>query len=347
MLSGIGGVIYATIVTVLSVLTTLCLETDGERALLCLFVCILFFAAAYFTLALLIHDKLPLVIASYIVSIAGSFILTSDPARSVMCTGAYVTAIAVWLFTRKKLLSYTGNICLAASFGAWFFVVMLCTLAYRKYGSFGLDSLVRAYESFCEVILREPRATVLLLEAEATEEMAGFISNYKSLVATLEELLSLMIYSVPSLFLSICSVGGFAVVFGAKRHRAMAGLEDTVGRFEISVVSAVLFVVANLLTLFIDPITPIGIALITVRAPLELGLAFSGLIYGISWIRKNNKNQMYYVIVVIIAVMMPSVCVALLAYLGAYRIVFLDRLRRLAEKKGQRGQGLTEEVLYG
>ena len=333
MLSGIGGVIYATIVTALSLLTTLCLQTDGERALLCLLVCVFFFAAAYFTVALLIHEKLPLVIASYIVSIVGSFILTGDPARSVMCTGAYVTAIAVWLFTRKKLLSYTGNICLAASFGAFFFVVMLCTLAYHKYGSFALDSLVRAYESFCEVILREPRATVLLLEAETTEDMAGLVANYKSLVATLEEMLSLMIYSVPSIFLSICAAGGFVVVFGVKRHRSIAGLEDTVGRFEISVVSAVLFVIANLLTLFIDPITPIGIALITVCAPLELGLAFSGLIYGISWIRKNNKSQMYYVIPIIIAVMLPSVFVASLAYLGAYCIVFLDRLRRLAEKK--------------
>ena len=132
--------------------------------------------------------------------------------------------------------------------------------------------------------------------------------------------------------MSASAVCGFVCVFSVKRHRRMAALEDTVGAFELSTISAVLYIVLKLIVLFIDPITPVGIAIVSINAPIELGLALYGAMYGVKWIKKNGKSQMYYVIPIMIAVMLPSVCVSLLAYLGAYRTVFLDRLRRLSQK---------------
>ena len=112
----------------------------------------------------------------------------------------------------------------------------------------------------------------------------------------------------------------------------MLQLPDTIGAFEITVFSAVFYIIAQLIILFIDPITPIGITLITISSPLELGLALSGVLFGMAWLKKNNKGRGYYVAAVAVLVIMPSMAVTILAYLGAYSTVLVYRFRRMLER---------------
>ena len=331
-LSGAGALIFAGVVSLLCVAAASCLRTDAQAAVLSLISIPLMLAAVYFCCALLCHGRYIHLCLSAICGVILSLLLVGDMLCALLPICFYLPSIVLWLALRGRRATYTGMIVVSGGVVGAVLLVVFCALVYTKYAEISLSSFVRAYESFCEVILSSPRATLAMLEAEAGEGMQSFIDSYRSLVLTLDEMLDIMLYSVPSLFMSVCAIGGFICVYSYKRNIRMQALEDHVGGFEMSVVSAVLYILLNLLVLFIDPITPLGIALITVSAPIELGLALFGGIWGYYWIKKHNKSQIYYVIAILLAVMMPSVCVSLLAYLGAYNTVLLFRLRRLAEK---------------
>lgn len=331
-LSGIGAIIYSVLLCASCILSALCLRTDAAGAVYSLLAVVFFCAGLYVISALLTHGKEKHMLISLVLSFAGAYLLTADILRSLLGVTVFAVPLIISYTTARRRFTYTGNVCIAAAATGGCFILMLCSLAYFKYGELSLGVLVRAYESFCNIILAAPRETLAFFEAEGGEQMAAFTEQYRTLVRTLEELLSVMLYSLPSMFMSVCAICGFVCVFSVKRYRRMAGLEDTVGAFELSSVSAVLYIILNLIALFIDPITPFGIAIVSISAPMELGLALYGAAYGLKWIKKNGKSQMYYVIPIMIAVMLPSVCVSLLAYLGAYRTVFLDRLRRLSQK---------------
>lgn len=331
-LSEIGAALYAAAITLLCVLGALCLRTDFETAVWSMLCIVLLPCAAYLCTALLTHGRLMLTLLSAAGSFLLSLIITGDAVRSLTVLVFYVPAVAVWFYCSRYGVTFTGGIVAGGAGVGAALLIILCVLVRVKYGEVSLSSFIRAYESLCEVILSSPRATLALLEAESAVGMEAFIDSYRTLLLTLDEMLGIMLYSIPSIFMSVCAIGGFACVFSYKRHVRMQAQEDRVGRFEMSAVSAVLYIILNLLVLFIDPITPLGIAVITVCSPIELGLALLGGVWGYYWIKKNNKSQAYYVIPILLAVILPSVCITLLAYFGAYRTVFLWRLRRLAEK---------------
>lgn len=332
MLSDVGAALFSVVVTLLCALSAVCLRTDVDGAVYSLLAVVFMLFSVYLVSALLAHGRLLMVCLSAIVTFIAGFILTADVLRAALPLTFYAAPLFVEFAQRKYRLTYTGGVVVGAVAIGTSLVCVLCALVYSKYGEVSLSSVVRAYESFCELILSSPRASLSMLEAEAVDGMESFIDSYRALVLTLDEMLDLMLYSVPSIFMSVCVIGGFICVFSQKRHRRMQALEDTIGPFEMSVVSAVLYIVLNLLMLFVDPITPFGIAVITVCAPIELGLTLLGGVWGYFWVKKNDKSQMYYVIPVLLAVMIPSACITLLAYLGAYRTVFLYRIRRLQER---------------
>lgn len=337
MLSDVGAALFSAVVTLLCALSAVCLRTDVEGAVYSLFAVAFMLISVYLISALLTHGRLLIVCLSAIVAFIAGFVLTADLLRAALPLTFYVAPMLAYFIVKKHRLTYTGGVVVGAVAIGTSLVCILCALVYSKYGEVSLSSVVRAYESFCELILSSPRASLSMLEAEAVEGMESFVESYRALVLTLEQMLDVMLYSLPSIFMSVCAIGGFVCIFSQKRHRRMQALEDSIGPFEMSVVSAVLYIVLNLLILFVDPITPLGIAVITVCSPIELGLALLGGVWGYFWIKKNDKSQMYYVIPVLLAVMIPSACISLLAYLGAYRTVFLYRLRRLQEKNADDG----------
>lgn len=332
MLSGIGAVLYSVAATVLFMLGALCMRTDGEGALACFLIPVLYIAGSYLTEALLVQGRAALVIASALSSVLCGYVLSANMLHSLLCLTAFAGAWAVYISTQKKRFGFVGNICLSSVFYALGFTLMLCVLLYEKYSDVSMDTLMRAYESFTEVICAEPRAALDIILQTEGEEAARLAESYKVMLSTLDEMLELMVYSVPSLFASICVIGGFFTVFAAKKHRRMLGLPDTVGAYAITVFSSVFYIATKLIVLFIDPITPVGITLITISAPLELGLALSGVLFGMAWLKKNNKGRGYYVAAIAVFVMMPSLSVTLLAYLGAYSTVLVYRFRRMIEK---------------
>ncbi len=332
MLSGVGAVLYSVASTVLFMLGTLCMRTDGEQALSCFLIPVLFIAGSYLAVALLVQGRMPLFIAAAASSVLCGYVLSANILHSLMCLCAFAGAFAVYTATKKKSFGFVGNICLSAVFYALTFLLTLGVLLYEKYSEIGMDTLLRAYDSFCEVLCSEPRAVLeemKQIEGESAEQLA---ESYSQMISTLEQMLELMVYTVPSMLVSVCVIGGFFTVAAVKRHRRMLELPDTVGAFEITVFSAVFFVATKLVVIFIDPITPVGITLITVLAPLELGLAVSGVLFGVAWLKKNNKGKLYYLIAAALLVLMPSYAVSILAFLGAYSTVLVYRFRRMIEK---------------
>lgn len=332
MLSGIGAVLYSVAATVLFMLGALCMRTDGEGALSCFLIPVLYIAGSYLSTALLVQGRGALFIASAVSSVLCGYVLTSNILHSILCLTAFAGACAVYLATRKKYFGFVGCICLSAVFYALGFIIILCVLLYEKYSAVSMETLLRAYESFTEVMCAEPRAALDAIMQTEGEEAARMAESYKKMLSLLDEMLDLMVYTVPSMFVTVCAAGGFFTVVAAKKHRRMLGLPDTVGAFEITVFSALLFIIAKLVVMFIDPITPIGITLITVLAPLELGLAVSGALFGMAWLKKNNKGRGYYIAAIAVFVLMPSQAVTLLAFLGAYSTVLVYRFRRMIEK---------------
>ena len=331
-LSEIGAVLYSVAATLMFMLGTLCMRTDGEGALCCFFIPVLYTIGSYLIVALLVQGRGALFIASALSSVLCGYVISENILHSALCLVVFVLAYAVFISTREKRFGFVGNICLSSVFYALCFMLMLCVLLYEKYSEVSMEMLLRAYESFTEVISAEPRAALQVIIETEGEEAARLAETYKSMLSTLDEMLDVMLYSVPSLFASICVICGFFSVFAIKKHRRMLQLTDTIGAFEITVFSAVFYIIAQLIILFIDPITPIGITLITISSPLELGLALSGVLFGMAWLKKNNKGRGYYVAAVAVLVIMPSMAVTILAYLGAYSTVLVYRFRRMLER---------------
>ncbi len=337
MLSGIGAAAYSVAAALLLVICVYCMRTDAQQAILCLLIPFLYMGAGYLISALLVQGRAVFALACAAAGVLGGYVLVLDPVRAVLCLGAFVSPVCVYFSTKKKRLTFSGNICLSACGIAFSLVCVLCVLSYKKYGEFGIDAFVRAYGSLCEIILREPKATLEYLRANGTEELGEMTEYYAALVKTLEELLSVMLYSVPSLFINICAIGGFITVLAAKKHRAMLGLSDTVGAWGISVIGSVLFVILSVLSIFADPLTPIGLAVVTVSAPLELGLAVSGVLFFVEWTKKNGKGPFYYIALAALFVLIPSLCIMTLAYIGAYRTVFLYRMKKIDSSGKDKG----------
>ncbi len=338
-LSPIGGVIYSVLSTVAFMLSALCMRTDGMQALYCFYIPILYIAGSYLLVALLVHDRLAFFLSSAVSSVLCGYVLTVELLYSVLCLTAYVGAYAVYRATRERRFSFSGNICLSAVCYSISFLVILFSLCYEKYGTISAQTFVHAYDAFTEVIMTEPRATLGMIENMQGEEYAAAAQTHRQLLSALESALDLMLYSVPSIFICICAIGGFITVISAKKNRRMLCLPDTVGPYSITVTSAVVYISAKLLMLFADTVTPIGITIVTVCAPLELGLALSGVLFGIAWIKKNQKSRAYYIVAIVLICTVPSLCTTLLAYLGAYSTVLVYRMRRILESAIRGGHG--------
>lgn len=341
-LSPIGGVIYSVIAAAAFMIGAACMRTDGAAALYCFYIPILYIAGTYMLVALLVQDRLALFLASALSSVLCGYVITGALLHSVLCLIAYVGAYMLYRATRERHFTFTGNICLSAAFYATVFIAILCSLCYEKYGALGADVFIHAYDTFTEVMMEGPRETLALMQSTGGEEYAAAVQSYAELLETLDQLLDLLLYSVPAIFMSICAIGGFITVFAAKKHRRLLCLPDTVGPYSITVTSSVIYIAAKLLMMFVDPITPIGIAVATVCSPLELGLALSGVIFGIAWVKKNRKGRGYYIGAIILFVIAPGLSVTLFAYLGAYSTVLVYRVRRMLERamgEGSRGDG--------
>ena len=330
-LSQIGAVLYSVLSTVAFMLGAVCMRTDGAAALYCFYIPILYIAGTYMSVALLVHDRLALYLASAVSSVLCGFVLTGELLHSVLCLTAYVGAYVIYRATRERHFTFSGNICLSAACYGVSFLLILCSLCYEKYGAVSAQTLVHAYETFTEVMMTEPRATLGLIQDQG-EEFAAMADTYGQLLGTLDQLLDLLLYSVPSIFICICAIGGFITVISAKRHRRMLCLPDTVGHYGITVTSAVIYIAAKILMIFVDPMTPLGITVVTVCAPLELGLALCGVLFGIAWVKKNRKSRGYYVGAIILMCVLPGLCTTLFAYLGAYSTVLVYRVRRMLER---------------
>ena len=347
-LSSVGSVIYSVVATVLLLVCAFCLRTDGENAMLCILAPLFTIGASYFLAALLVHGRMALFVTSALSSVICAYVLCADIFRSLLCLGAFAVALCVYLSTRKKYFTHSGNICLCAAVYAGVFAAMLCVLCIEKYGAVNYETLGRAYDSFKSIVMSVPRESLAQLETGALDVAAEDIEYYRSLVDMLDDLLGITLYVVPSLFLCICAIGGFITVRGVRSNRKMLALPDTVGIYEISSVSAFLFIVFNLLTLFVNLYTPLGIAVFTVCAPLELGLAYAGLVFVLGWLKLHNKGPLFYIVFVLLGLFMTSACIAILAYTGAYRSIYLSKMRKMKEKLNNNnadhdGQGGNED----
>ena len=166
-LSEIGAVLYSVAATLLFMLGTLCMRTDGEGALACFLIPVLYIVGSYLTAALLVQGRSVLVIASTVSSVLCGYVLSGNILHSLFCLVAVAGACAVYLSTREKRFGFVGNICLSSVFYALSFILALCVLLYEKYSEISMKTLVGAYESFCEVICAEPRAALdVILQTE-------------------------------------------------------------------------------------------------------------------------------------------------------------------------------------
>ena len=341
-LSAIGAVIISVIATLLLCASAVCLCTDGENAMLGFFSPALFSAGVCLALILLIHDRKPLFISCACASVLCAFVLCGDAYRSLICLSAFVVCCIFFALTKKKHFTCTGYMLLVSALYAVVFICMAALLCYEKYGEFGIGTLISAYEEISALIMSFPAQMIEILESEGAGAYADLIAQYEMISQTLEALLSVMIYLIPAYFFSICGIAGFITVSIARAHRRMLCLEDVFGEFRVSMVSAVVYLVSNLLILFVDPYTPIGITLITISTPLELALAYSGIRFGLMFIKKAKKGAAYYVVPIVIAAVMPTVFITFLAYLGSYRSIFSELVRGVViirKKPGGDGDG--------
>ena len=328
-LSATGAVLYSAFVTVLAAVSVLCMRTDPDNAVLCFFVPVFLIGAGYFATALLVHKNTALFCVCAAVSVLACFALTLDILRSLVCLGAFAAALSVHLGSRRKYFTQSGMICLCSVFYAVFLFSALCILCYQKYGSVGVDTFTKAYNSFVSVIMQAPLDTLeIYRELYTSPEYASVIESYEQLTELLRNTLELMLYSVPSLFLCICSIGGFITVRASKRHRKMSGLPDTIGPYRISVTSAAVYIILTLISLFSDGYSALGITVSTVGAVLGLGLAVEGFIFVFSVLKRTQRAQLYTALLIIAVSMMPGLAQSLLALVGVYHSFVLMKMRR-------------------
>lgn len=334
-LSGIGAVAYATLVSFLSVCAVLCLYTDAQNAVLCFLFPVFLFAGGYFASALLIHAKTALFYTCAVTSLVCCVVLSGDLLRSLSVLGIFGAAIAMKYATDKKRFTHSGIILIATSIYALSVFYVFCVLCYQKYGSVGIDSFGRAYESFTNLILQNPNETLEKLKLMYTEaEYEALIESYSSTITVLKQTLEQTVYFIPSAFLCICAIGGFITVNGVVKHRKMQALEDTVGEFSLSVVTAILYLVIYFLTIFIESDSPLGITLVTVGAIGGLGLSLYGFYYIHRLIKAHEKRKTYTVILILALLFFTSLTQSVLALFGAYRTILLYKQERNKEKNG-------------
>ena len=334
-LSGIGAVAYAAAVSILSVFAVLCLYTDAENAVLCFLFPVFLFAAGYFASALLSHSKTALFCVCALTSLVCCAVLSADILRSVSVLGVFGVAAAMKYATDKKRFTQSGIILIATAVYSVTVFYVFCVLCYQKYGSVGIDSFSRAYDSFTSLILKNPTEVLEDLKLmHSGTEYEDVIESYSATISLLKETLSQTVYFIPSAFLCICAIGGFITVRGTARHRRMQALPDTIGEFSISIVTAVLYIAIYFVTIFTAADSPLGITLSTVGAIGGLGLSLYGFYYIYGVIKTHEKRRTYTAVLAVILFFFTSLAQTVLALFGAYRTVFLYKINRDKEKNG-------------
>ncbi len=322
-LSTVGAVIYAALATVLSVMCSASLQNSAEQAVLSVLAPVFLFAAGYFSCILAVHRQKLLFFICAAASVLCSFAFTFDIFRSLVCIGAFGAAFFVSWACERPRVTHAGAICGALAIYAvallWGFLV----LCYQKFGAVNTDTAYRAFESFCNVIMKQPEATLssMIDKFGSQKEYESLISEYQASIKALRETLALTVYVIPSTFLYICAAGGFITVRSAVTHRRMQSLPDNLGMFSVSIVTAVVYLILYLVSIFTDPTTPLGITINTVSTLPSLGLALFGFLYLFAVIKLHPKRRMYTTFFVLVIVFFTSMALSLLSIVGAYNTI--------------------------
>lgn len=346
-LSIIGSVLYSFLCVVMSSAASVCMRTDGANAVFTMLVPFFWIASSYFAVALLIHKKYAVLGAGALGAMLLSIIFTSSPALSALSLAPFAAAGAVHVFTQKKYMTQSGIILTAALCHALFLIALICILLYQKYGSVSMESFYRALDSFSNIAMYLPNIIADIysdyiadpkVAQTLTEEMLASymeaLDQYKASVAELrQELPKLLISSIPSTFLCICAIGGFITTLGAKKHRKMVGLEDTIGAYGITPISGIVYLIITLAHIFIDPYSAVGITLSAIGAALGLGLALEGLIFMIKVIKRTERRGLFTSLFIIAAVIFTTPMISMLSFVGAYHTVSLLILEKLNSKR--------------
>jgi hypothetical protein len=276
---------------------------------------------------LLLHKKQNMFFAAGAAAVIGVYLVSFDIYRALICLFGTLCAYLFVFLSEKKRFTCSGYMNLCAVMYGVSFVGMIAVLCFEKYGAFNIDTLISAYDAVGGLLKSAPLEMIEILRENGSEQFESMIEQYTVMAELTEKMFDLLLYVIPAFFLSICALLGFITVNTARAQKQMQGEEDVYGEFSISLVSAVIYLIVNLIGIFADPYTPFGVTLAAVSMPLELALAYVGLRFGILILKKTKKGAAYYVVPIIIAAVMPSVFITLLAYLGAYKSIFYELVR--------------------
>ncbi len=326
-LSNTGSAILAATGALLCILCAVCMRTDAQGAVLSLLIPLFIFSASYILCALAVHKKYTALLVGALATSVAAVIFTAAPLRCAVAVFPFAVGAVIGLLTQEKRLSCTGAVILASCAHALCFIVAFCIMSIEKYGHVGTDTFVSAYESFVDLVMVIPEMNLEMLNSALTDPAyAGIVTEdvvkeYALLTETLRELLGLFLYKLLPIFLSVCSIGGFITMIAVKRHRRMQSLPDTLGAFEMSVVSAVLYILLTIAMLLVDPYSAIGITIDSVSSVVGLGLALVGIGYLANVIKASDKKTLYTVILVGAAAIFPSILVGILSIVGASNVI--------------------------
>ena len=336
-LSTAGAFIYAAAAVILCALCSSFLKNTAEEAVLSLLSPLFMFAAGSFMAVLASHKKNALFYASAVLGVALSFALTLDILRSLVCLGAFFAAFFIARASERACITQTGAILAVIVIYSAFILFGFGVLCYQKYSAINLDTLGRAYDSFCNVLLRAPESVLSQMkELYATDPAyASLITDYEKTVGLLRQALPMTAYFIPSAFLYICSTGAFITVFLVLKHRRMQGLENHLGAFSVSIVTAVVYLIITVVSIFADPISPLGVTLSTVSAVPSLALALIGAAYMRQRILTSPKKRTFIILSVLVLIFMTGAVLSVLSLIGAYKSIQLYLFQRLKDKFDQ------------
>ncbi len=340
-LSPIGAVIFAVLATVFSVMCSASLQNSAEQAVLTLTAPLLLFAAGYFATALAVHESKLLFYICAVCSVACSFAATLDILRSLVCIGAFAAALFLYKLCSSAKLTYSGVVCGVIAIYSVALIAGAAVLCYQKYGEISADTLYRAYDSFCNILMKQPREMLLSMQSEFGADAAyqAIIKEYETSVKLLQELLRTTVYFIPSAFLYICAAGAFITVRGALHHRHMQGMANPLGEFSVSIVSAAVYLICYFISIFIDPTSAVGITLNTVSTVPGLGLALFGFLGIWRAVQKHPKHKTLSVVIILALVFLSGMVQSILSLVGAYKTVQIYLIQR-AKDKFNNGQDL-------
>lgn len=321
-LSHVGAAFLGTVGAICSALAAFCMKTDKDTAMLCLLIPFLYFGSSLLYQGVICHGYKKIYIFSLTATCILSFSLTLDPIKTALSLAASLIPLAILKLTEKPGRRMTETIITASVMWGAILLISLIYLAYQKYGNCTFDTLVHAFGSFKEVVLSAPKETLNYLnETNTSGEYTDFIKNYEQTVTMLDSTVSLLLYSVPALYLNICCIGGFITVIALKYYRKMAHINDTIGIFYTSPITAWMYIALYLISIFVATDSVFGILISTLYAPISIALAYEGLLFIFKMCQKAEKEKRFVIILTVSLLIIPSLALLVLSYAGAYHSI--------------------------